>query len=329
MEKLNLAFVGFRHGHAASFYNNAKEREDIVICGAFEENEEARKAATEKGVVFDRASLDEILSDKTVDAVFIGERYGVRGELAAKILEAGKSVIADKPLCTRLDEAEKISAIAKKKNLAVGMMLDMRSNKNIRIAVDTVKSGKIGIINNIVFEAQHPLNYGSRPDWYFEDGMHGGTINDIAVHGIDIINILTGSEVSDIIGARTWNFYADKCPGFKDSAQIMLRLSNGAGVVGDVSYAAPAAHGYTHPSYWHFRVWGSKGMMDFSLNSDGVDVYPCDSEDVIHLTETELEYDYVSDFIKAVNDKNYTEKYTDNILSVTKQTLEIQKFADK
>ncbi len=329
MKKINLAFAGFRHGHAIGFYNTVKERDDICICGAFEENEEARKAAAEKGVVFDRDSLEEILDDKNVGAVFIGERYGVRGELALKILNSGKSVFADKPLCTSLTQAEKIKKTADEKHLAVGLMLDLRGSKSIRIAADAVKKGIIGKVNNIVFEAQHPLNYGSRPGWYFEKNMHGGTINDIAVHGIDIVRLLTGSDVESVVGARTWNFYADKCPYFNDSAQLMVKMADGTGVVGDVSYAAPGCHGYSHPAYWHFRVWGKNGMMDFSPSCDCVKIYPADSEEIITLTDTDSEYDYIADFIKAVNDEEYRLKYNADILAVTEQTLKIQHYADK
>ena len=36
--------------------------------------------------------------------------------------------------------------------------------------------------------------YGTRPN-YFEEGKHGGTINDIAIHGIDLYRISTGLTV--------------------------------------------------------------------------------------------------------------------------------------
>ena len=33
---------------------------------------------------------------------------------------------------------------------------------------------------------------GASVRWYFEDDKHGGTINDIGIHGIDLIPYLTG-----------------------------------------------------------------------------------------------------------------------------------------
>lgn len=329
MGKINTVFVGFRHGHAFGMYETLGGNENINVIGAFEEDDEARKAAEEKGVVFNLPSLDSALSDPAVELIVIGDCYGKRGSLAVKALEAGKNIFTDKPLCTSPAEAKKIRELAEKKGLVVGMLLDLRGSAGIAAARKAVSDGLVGQVNNIIFEAQHPLNYGKRPGWYFEEGMHGGTVNDIAVHGIDIIRLLTGCGVKRTVAAREWNHYAAECPGFKDSAQIMLELDSGAGVIGDVSYAAPSAHGYSHPSYWHFRVFGKKGMLDFGLGTEEAVLYPADGDEVIHLTEHGEAYDYAADLLRALREPDYGRKYTDEILTVTEQTLMIQAAAEK
>jgi predicted dehydrogenase len=167
MKKYGIAFAGFRHGHIFGLYNAALENESINVVSAWEENEEAKKSACENGVVFNCESFEDMLSDEKVDIVAIGDYYGRRGRLAIKALEAGKHVIADKPLCTSLDELYEIKRLAKEKNLKVGMMLDMRYNKNVLAAKKLVESGEIGEINNVYFGGQHPLLYGERPAWYF------------------------------------------------------------------------------------------------------------------------------------------------------------------
>ena len=66
--------------------------------------------------------------------------------------------------------------------------------------------------------------YGRRPDWYFEKGKHGGVINDLAIHGIDLVRLFTDSDVEQVLSARSWNFYANEEPAFLDSAQFMLKM---------------------------------------------------------------------------------------------------------
>ena len=53
-------------------------------------------------------------------------------------------------------------------------------------------------------------------------------------------------------------------------AQLMLRLDNDGGVIGDVSYLAPDAGGYALPQYWRFTLHGSDGLAETAIGADGV-----------------------------------------------------------
>ena len=58
-----------------------------------------------------------------------------------------------------------------------------------------------GDLVTISFGGQHALNYrpgdaDGRAEWYFEEGKHGGTLTDIAVHGVDISQWIARSKVS-------------------------------------------------------------------------------------------------------------------------------------
>jgi len=49
-----------------------------------------------------------------------------------------------------------------------------------------------GIFRSVCRAAEKPPGvprpvWGTRPAWYFEPGMHGGTLNDIAIHALDFI----------------------------------------------------------------------------------------------------------------------------------------------
>ena len=184
-----IAFAGFRHGHIFALYNQCLAAPDIVeIAGAWEENGAARAAAEkDHGVVFDGRSFDDFLSDPTIDIIAIGDYYGRRGELCIRALEAGKHVIADKPICTDLGELELIESLSKEKGLKVGCMLSLRYSRYTATAKEIIASGRLGEVTAISFNGQHGLDYGSRPMWYFEKGKHGGVINDLAIHGVDLV----------------------------------------------------------------------------------------------------------------------------------------------
>lgn len=259
---LKFAFAGFRHGHVLDLYRRAKDTPGIELVAACEEDEAARREAASGGVEVTHTRLEDMLGDVGCDVVAIGDCYGNRGALAIRALEAGKHVIADKPLCTRLSEADEIGRLAGRKGLKVGCMLTMRDSAPMNGVRTLLREGRIGEVHGITFGGQHPLNPGTRPKWYFEPGMHGGTINDIGIHALDGLPWITGLSWTRVEAARCWNAFVPEHPHFGDAAQMMLTMSNGCGVIGDVSYFMPG--GSSLPYYWRMTFFGRRGIIEAS-----------------------------------------------------------------
>lgn len=267
MKKLRFAFAGFRHDHITSLYTKIAANNDCEIVAAAESDVATCNRLAQAGrVTITHNSICEMLDTVECDVVAIGDCYGKRGKLVIDALKRGKHVISDKPLCTNLDELAEIKRLAQEKNLTIGCMYTIRDSLAIAGVKQLIDEGKLGTITQIQFTAQHPLMRKTRPAWYFEDGMQGGTINDIACHAFDIIPFLAKSPVKRIVAARTWQAI-EKESSFKDAAQLMVELENGCGVMGDVSYSALDVAGYTNPCYWRYNIWGTNGMVEFNNNS--------------------------------------------------------------
>lgn len=320
---MNIAFAGFRHSHILGLYDTALNTSSLKICGCYEKDEAAKKtAAQSRSISFNYNSYQDILADETVDIVAIGDYYGIRGQMIIKALKAGKHVICDKPLCTSCDELEEIEKLARKTGLKICCMLDLRYMPQVPDVCRIIQGGGIGEVINVTFTGQHCLDYGNRPEWYFEDGKHGGTINDIAIHGIDLVRFITGKNLTKINCAKTWNAFAEAEPDFKDCGQFMAEMEN-ISVMADVSYAAPKFEG-TLPTYWDFYFWGTDGMLNFNLRSNEIRIYK-NSEEIIECPE--VKPGYLKDFLLEINGTK-TIMDTFDILKSQRQVLEIQRFAD-
>lgn len=321
---MNIAFAGFRHSHIFGLYNTAVENPDVNITGCYEKDNSSKKFAEENyGIVFNYESYESILKDEKVDAIAIGDYYGVRGQMVISALQAGKHVICDKPVCTDLEELKIIENLARENDLRVCCMLDLRYMPQISKVRELIKNKEIGDVLNISFTGQHCLDYGNRPSWYFEDGKHGGTINDIAIHGIDLVRFITQKNLTKINCARVWNAFAKEVPSFKDCGQFMVEMED-ASLMADVSYAAPKFNA-TLPTYWDFYFWGTLGMLKFNLQSNTIHIYK-EKETVIECEECKP--GYLKDFILEVNGTQ-TIMNTYDILESQRQVLKIQKFADE
>jgi len=322
---MNFLFYGFRHSHLISYYKKADAHPDVCILAAVEENDAARKAAAELlGIEFSTVSYEAWLDDPRVDAVAIGTAYGDRGHAVIEALKHGKHVLCDKPICTSLKELEIIRALAAEKGVTLGCLLDLKYMPCILPAKKLLESGKMGAIHNISFTAQHCLNYGKRPAWYFEEGMHGGTINDIAIHSIDILPYLTGQRLNVLDAARTWNAYAAQHPHFNDCAIFMGRTDGGAGVLADVSYAAPQQG--TLPTYWRFEIWCEHGLVSFCATEPTVTVYEKGVKDAQILPGEDHPIGMLDEFLQAANAGG--KELTQRVLCATHTALRIQQVAD-
>ncbi len=335
---IRFAFIGFRHRHIFAAYKIIQQHPETEILGGFEGDQEAREAAAnDLGVNFCYGSYEELLADPRVDAVCIGDYYGIRGQRAIQALKAGKHVFADKPLCTSLEELDEIEKLSLEKGLKVAWMRETR-HKPVSYAVkQAIDAGEIGKVHQICFTGQHPMQYKKgRPDWYFEEGKHGGTINDIAIHGIDVIEYYLDCRLKRVVGARSWNAFATETPCFKDASQFIVEMADGAMVMADVSYAAPNSCGFKLPFYWRTTIWGTKGVIEYGPatpdaytiardGDEGLSVVAVESATVV---DGEHGLGSVGVFIDEIKKEGVFE-ITASCIASTRDTLTIQVAADQ
>ncbi len=330
--RITLAFAGLRHGHIFAMLSHAQSHPDIEVVAVCEEDTTAREEIVEAGKAHvTHTNIDQMLDEVECDAIAIGDYYGNRGSIAIRALEAGKHVIGDKPLCTRLDELERIQELSEEKNLKVGCMFTMRDGARYLGVRDLLQNDEIGEIHAISSGGQHPLMLDSRPSWYFEPGRHGGTINDVGCHAVDIIPWLTDLEFTTVNSARCWNAFAKDFPHFEDAGQMMLTMNNGCGVLGDVSYFLPDSFGYSNPLYWRMTFFGRKGIIETSATAKST-LLMRDGDKVaqdVSLPEAKP-MGYLKAFIDDINDLSGDgELSTVQVLKATRNTLTIQRAADQ
>jgi len=318
---MKIVFYGFGHGHIYGLYRKVLEDPEIEIAACIEEDEEMAAAAErELNIRILRDGYESWLQTD-VDAVAIGKAYTLRGDAAIRALRAGKHIIADKPLCTKMEQLEEIARLAEENRLQVACMLDLRYLPQTARAAELLPT--LGEIHNISFTGQHFLNPTGRQKWYFE-GFQGGTLNDIAIHGVDLVRMLTGREFAKVDFARSWNAFAKSYPTFRDCAVFAAQLDGGCQVMADVSYAAPAM---AMPTYWNFKFWCEKGMLTFCMQEPTVTVYAMEGTQPAVYDGKPCETDYLQEFKCSI--ASGSTACTDSVIASTRTALQIQTEADR
>jgi predicted dehydrogenase len=328
-DALKAAFAGFQHVHMFDIHAQLKKRKDVMIVAACEEDLQTRKRLAADGKIHvTHERFGEMLETVDFDFIVVGEVFARRGALIRAALKAGKHVLSDKPICTDLRDLARIEILAERHSLAVGAALELRDSGAFLLTRELVQSGLIGELRTINFSGQHPLLLASRPGWYFQGGNHGGTINDIAIHAVDILQRITGAGFSEVSAARSWNAGLSAHPRFRNAAQVMLVLDGGCGVMGDLSYISPGGFRYSLPQYWRFNFWGDRGMIECGLNLPRVRLYRSESETVEELEPPPNRTGgYVDDFLLAIRKGGSSANAA--LFSATEVCLKVQAASDR
>lgn len=154
--------------------------------------------ATEHGFARAYGSYAELAADDAIDAVYIATPHNDHVGSARMCLEAGKSVLVEKPLTTSAADTESLLELARERGLFLMEALWTRTNPVLRKAVEIAHSGELGPIRHL------DVSFGFRfsgPDSHrlVDPAQAGGAIWDLGVYPTHVSNVFLG-EPTDLVG---------------------------------------------------------------------------------------------------------------------------------
>jgi len=176
----------------------------------------------------------KLLVDKDIDLIGISTQHNSHTKFVIDILKAGKSVYCEKPLCLTLEE---LDAIEKTYQEAPGQLFCGLNRRYAPLIAEIRKDMKTETIPAVY---DYIANAGFIPasHWTQDESKGGGRIMGEAIHFVDTIMSLDGSELEDLKVS-----FAES-PGYskKDNAIISLRFASGA--IGTIIYTSMGSKKY-------------------------------------------------------------------------------------
>ena len=193
MKKIRIAQIGTSYNsHGNSIWHSLLKQGDIfdVVGYAFPENE--REKFPKRAEAFDgyrEMTVEEILSDPTIEAVAVETEEIYLTKYALMVARAGKHLHMEKPGSASLPDFEELIDLLKNKSLAFTTGYMYRFNPVIKDAIKKVKEGRLGRI--FAVEAQmnclHPKDVRA---WL--SNFKGGMMFFLGCHLIDLIYQIQG-----------------------------------------------------------------------------------------------------------------------------------------
>ena len=249
MDQIRLATIG-SGVIVHSVLDNVKRTDGITLEAVYSRtSEKADELAKSYGASKTYTDLDAMLSDDAVNTIYIASPNLLHYPQAKAALLAGKNVICEKPLVTRLAHAQELRDIAQSKGLFLVQAAPTMFLPNFRVLQDRL--AEIGRVRLIMSNySQYSSRYdavlrGERPN-IFNPEYAGGCLMDINFYNV-LLNIA-------LFGApKEAKYYANIYPGLADTSGVFVM--NYDGFVSTNSGAKDT---------WginHFMIEGEKGYI--------------------------------------------------------------------
>ena len=176
----------------------------------------------------------ELLVDKDIDLIGISTQHNSHAKFIIEALEAGKSVYCEKPMCLTIGELDRIEEAYRKSGAQLFCGLNRRHAPLITEIRKDMKTDSIPAVYDYIANAGFiPENH-----WTQDETKGGGRIIGEAIHFVDTIMSLDGSELTDLRVTFAENSGYPK----KDNAVISLKFASGA--IGTVIYTSMGSKKY-------------------------------------------------------------------------------------
>jgi len=201
MDKIKVAIVGT--GFIGPAHIEAIRRIPNVEVDALCEVtlELAKEKATLLGIP-NAYTFEDMLKKAEIDVVHICTPNFLHFPQAKAVLEAGKHVICEKPLATKIEEAEELVKLAKEKGLVNAVHFNLRYYPMVRQMKALREKGELGDIYTVMGSyLQDWLILQTDYNWRLEPDKSGDSraIADIGSHLLDITEYVTGLEISEVM----------------------------------------------------------------------------------------------------------------------------------
>jgi predicted dehydrogenase len=257
-----------------------KRSKKIEIVSCYTRSAEKREAFAKKYGCKAAASYEDVLKDKSVEAIVNTTPNNAHLETTRAAAQAGKHTFLDKPIANTVSDGRAIAEACRKAGVVLALGYQRRRESHFRYVKKQIEAGAFGkLVNAEANISRDRLGKIDLSSWrYQSQGMPGGVMLQIGIHYSDVLEYLVGPIVA--VSGRLAQLVL---PGDNpDVASLVLEHQNGAISTLNASYASAS-------EYYLLNVYGKEasayydmhnGLRMLKRGSDKSTPVACDKNDV-------------------------------------------------
>jgi predicted dehydrogenase len=207
---------------------------ELIACADIR-REAAEQTAARWGAAASTDDYHKLLERDDIDAVIVATHHATHAAIAVDVLESGRHVLVQKPLTTRMEDADRLVATAKARPRQKVQCLPFNWTGGLMQAGQLLRGGAIGRPCQSRRRIAHPGP--PRDSWFYNPEIAGfGASFDMGVYAISGLTALMGAaaSVSALLGTFEEGVRID------DNAVWLLQFASGAFGTAETSWTEQA-----------------------------------------------------------------------------------------
>lgn len=197
--RIGIIGAGFARTTQIPGFRNCEGAQVVAIASAHRDH--AEEVAREFDIPHVADDWRGVIARDDIDLVSIVTPVVTHCEMTLAALDAGKSVLCEKPMAMNAGEARQMMERAREQNVLALIDHELRFVPGRRMAAEMIRRGDIGT----PWHAQLVFRSGQRADpnrpwnWWSDEMQGGGALGAIGSHVIDAFRWLLNTEVAEVI----------------------------------------------------------------------------------------------------------------------------------
>jgi predicted dehydrogenase len=227
----------------------------LTIAACYSRSPDKRQHFSKKYGCKAAASYEEILNDRSIEALINTTPNAAHLETTRAAAAAGKHVFVDKPIANTIADARAITEACRKGKVVLALGYQRRRESHFRFIKERIAQfGKL--VNAEANISRDRLGQIDLTSWrYSAEGMPGGVMLQIGIHYTDVLEYLLGP-----VKAVSGRFVRLVLPGDNpDVASLILEHENGALSTLNASYASAS-------EYYLMNIYGKEASAYYDMH---------------------------------------------------------------
>jgi predicted dehydrogenase len=177
--------------------------ESLAYAVASRELRHAEEFAAKNGIERAYEDYQRVLDDEDVDAVYIALPNSLHAEWTIKAVQAGKTVLCEKPLTATLAEAEQVLGEAQARAALLWEAFVFLFREQSARLLEVLRSGVIGEAREVQSSLHFPLR--DRENIRMAPELGGGSLLDAGCYCVQLARFVFQSDVEGAMAVANWS----------------------------------------------------------------------------------------------------------------------------